>query len=171
MTSRGMTNLPDFRGVFSRGWDNGRGLDSGRTLGSYQADNIKSHSHSGSVGHTDLGTKTTSSNGGGYKLSFSGSTTEAGAHNHDLDFEMDANEFHEPASTLGGGQDGRNDNKVKTRSVGNHTHNFSGFTSEVRNHTHDITLGSHFHNLTIDAFGGTETTVKNVSVIICTRGR
>lgn len=30
-------NLPDLRGEFMRGWDDGRGVDSGRTLGSAQA--------------------------------------------------------------------------------------------------------------------------------------
>lgn len=30
-------NLPDLRGEFIRGWDDGRGVDSGRTLGSAQA--------------------------------------------------------------------------------------------------------------------------------------
>lgn len=34
-------NLPDLRGVVIRGVDNGRGLDSGRTLGSYQGDAIR----------------------------------------------------------------------------------------------------------------------------------
>lgn len=38
-------NLPDMRANFARGWDNGRGVDSGRTLGSYQADYNKSHFH------------------------------------------------------------------------------------------------------------------------------
>ena len=38
-------NLPDLRGEFIRGWDDGRGIDSGRTLGSYQADGFKSHTH------------------------------------------------------------------------------------------------------------------------------
>jgi microcystin-dependent protein len=40
-------NLPDYRGVFFRGMDNGRGLDLGRTLGSYQADEFGSHRHIG----------------------------------------------------------------------------------------------------------------------------
>ena len=39
-------NLPDLRGTFLRGWDNGRGLDPGRTFGSYQEDGFESHSHS-----------------------------------------------------------------------------------------------------------------------------
>lgn len=38
-------NLPDFRGVFLRGLDNGRGFDPSRTLGSLQQDENKSHLH------------------------------------------------------------------------------------------------------------------------------
>jgi microcystin-dependent protein len=37
--------LPDLRGEFPRGWDDGRGIDSGRAFGSAQADALKSHSH------------------------------------------------------------------------------------------------------------------------------
>lgn len=37
--------LPDLRGEFVRGWDNSRGIDTGRTFGSNQADEFKSHSH------------------------------------------------------------------------------------------------------------------------------
>lgn len=37
--------LPDLRAEFVRGLDNGRGVDVGRTLGSAQADNFKSHVH------------------------------------------------------------------------------------------------------------------------------
>ncbi len=40
-------NLPDWRGAFLRGWDDGRGLDSGRAFASYQDSENKSHSHSG----------------------------------------------------------------------------------------------------------------------------
>ena len=34
-------NLPDLRGEFMRGWDDGRGIDSGRVLGSAQGDAIR----------------------------------------------------------------------------------------------------------------------------------
>jgi microcystin-dependent protein len=38
-------NLPDLRGEFIRGWDNARGVDSGRAFGSAQSDDNKSHRH------------------------------------------------------------------------------------------------------------------------------
>ena len=38
--------LPDLRGEFIRGWDDGRGIDSGRAFGSAQADAFESHTHS-----------------------------------------------------------------------------------------------------------------------------
>ena len=38
-------NLPDLRGEFIRGWDDGRGIDAGRVFGSFQADELKSHTH------------------------------------------------------------------------------------------------------------------------------
>lgn len=38
-------NLPDFRGEFLRGWDNGRGVDPGRVIGSAQLDAFQGHKH------------------------------------------------------------------------------------------------------------------------------
>ena len=40
-------NVPDLRGEFIRGWDDSRGIDSGRSFGSAQADELKSHNHIG----------------------------------------------------------------------------------------------------------------------------
>ena len=38
-------NLPDLRGDFIRSWDDGRTVDNGRVIGSWQADEFRSHSH------------------------------------------------------------------------------------------------------------------------------
>lgn len=38
-------NLPDLRGEFVRGWDNGKGTDSGRSFGSFQDEEVGSHLH------------------------------------------------------------------------------------------------------------------------------
>jgi len=37
--------LPDLRGVFIRGWDDGRGLDAGRGILSYAPDTLRKHTH------------------------------------------------------------------------------------------------------------------------------
>ena len=42
-------NVPDLRGEFVRGWDNGKGTDSGRSFASSQADQNKQHNHSASA--------------------------------------------------------------------------------------------------------------------------
>lgn len=42
-------NLPDLRSEFIRGWDGGRGIDPDRILGSSQAAQNKSHTHTGTV--------------------------------------------------------------------------------------------------------------------------
>lgn len=39
-------NLPESRAEFMRGWDNGRGVDTGRVFGSAQADELEAHVHS-----------------------------------------------------------------------------------------------------------------------------
>jgi microcystin-dependent protein len=41
----GFFRLPDTRGEFLRGWDHGRGIDAGRALGSFQAEELKKHRH------------------------------------------------------------------------------------------------------------------------------
>mgnify|MGYP001163802335 CR=1 FL=1 len=71
--------VPDLRGEFMRGWDDSRGIDSGRSFGSTQADELKSHQHNfmgkyaissgnssvGGVGGADYGTTGYTTNTGG----------------------------------------------------------------------------------------------------------
>lgn len=58
-------NLPDLRGEFIRGFDDGRGVDSGRTFGSTQADEFKSHNHDMYVDVTSTGDRLTISDTAG----------------------------------------------------------------------------------------------------------
>ena len=47
-------NLPDLRGEFIRGWDNGRGVDGGRVIGSFQDKDTSTatHTHADGTGGT-----------------------------------------------------------------------------------------------------------------------
>lgn len=47
--------LPDLRGEFIRGWDNGKGIDAGRSFGSSQPDEFKEHTHRIQYTETSLG--------------------------------------------------------------------------------------------------------------------
>lgn len=67
-------NLMDDRGLFERGWDDGRGYDTGRVFGSEQADEFKAHTHShirwggggaGLNGGTDYNTTTATTGSAG----------------------------------------------------------------------------------------------------------
>jgi len=56
-------NVPDLRGEFPRGWDDSRGVDSGRSFGSAQADAFQGHEHF--IGSSSGG-------GGSYNYAFVG---------------------------------------------------------------------------------------------------
>lgn len=51
-TGNGSTtfNLPDLRGYFPRGFDDGAGVDSGRSFGTTQADQFQGHAHGAGFG-------------------------------------------------------------------------------------------------------------------------
>lgn len=71
--------LPDTRGEFVRGFDNGRGVDIDRVLGSSQTDMLKSHNHhleneSGESGTPDTGVALGSRTGGGSEATITTST-------------------------------------------------------------------------------------------------
>lgn len=71
-------NLPDDRGLFERGWDHGRGYDSGRAFGSEQGDAIRNLTGWLTLGDDDSAIKVLSA-GGVFDYSFYGTRITAGA--------------------------------------------------------------------------------------------
>lgn len=73
-------NLPDLRGEFVRGWDDGRGLDSGRAFASIQGQDYQSHNHTGSTagagahshGYSSSGSGMAGRTGNGISTAFAG---------------------------------------------------------------------------------------------------
>ncbi len=154
-------NLPDLRGEFIRGWDDGRGVDGGRTLGSQQTDENKAHNHQASA-----------SSGGAH--SHTGRADIAGAHSHSASTGWEGNHRHAYSET-----NYQNDNsgpisldgdgKIATKYTdyaGGHNHSVSIGTGGA--HTHDLTInssGSHAHEVTVQQSGGSESRPRNVAML------
>ncbi|MGK2740534.1 phage tail protein [Tepidicaulis sp. LMO-SS28] len=131
-------NLPDLRGEFIRGWDDGRGVDSGRMLGSWQDQLFESHGHTG----------TALSNG---SHSHTGSTNTTGNHNHS-----------QTIATSGGGAGGAVLGFSASGSQTAYNINNDG------NHSHSLSInsnGAHTHTLSINETGGSETRPRNVALL------
>ena len=159
-------NLPDPRGKFVRALDDGRGLDAGRGLGSSQADDTRSHSHTGSSGAA-----------GGH--SHTGGSGAAGSHAHTASADVQGNHSHtvNNASSSGGVYGswyyadtgiGANQPSNQVNEAGSHSHNIT--VNAVGDHAHAITInavGDHSHAITINATGGSETRPTNIAFLAC----
>jgi microcystin-dependent protein len=74
-------NIPDLRGEFIRGFDNGRGVDSGRVIGSWQAADNAPHTHEVQQPQTGLSVMLmgNGASGDGSNYSFNDSLSDASA--------------------------------------------------------------------------------------------
>lgn len=132
-------NLPDLRGRFPRFWDDGRGIDIGRTLGSDQAGTIQSHTHTASTSSAGQHTHT-------------GTTSTDGSHTHSVDYGRGEEDVRQ-TGTPGGAYRGYND---ATGAAGEHSHTLNLQAA-----------GDHTHTVTINPTGDTETRPGNVSLLAC----
>ncbi|EMD0970095.1 tail fiber protein, partial [Salmonella enterica] len=119
----------------------------GRAVLSYEADGIKSHTHSASASSADLGTKYTSSFDYGWK-----SSNTTGSHTHAFgsyvnSYWGDSNH----TSFLTG-------SSAQTGAAGDHAH-----TTYIGPHEHSVYIGSHTHDVTVYAAGNAENTVRNIA--------
>jgi microcystin-dependent protein len=133
--------IPDLRGEFIRGWDDGRGIDDGRAFGSAQSDLNKAHSHDGTA-------------------------ESAGAHSHSGSTNTDTHS-HYFATNPGSSYDyGRN---ITSTSLTDAARDERGNTSsDSHSHTLSITSGGvHTHTLDIWSEGGTEARPRNIALLAC----
>lgn len=131
-------NLPDLRGVFLRGWDDGRGVDGGRSLGTVQAGAIQLHGHAasststGSHGHTGSANPNGSHNHGA-------SSGVGGRHSHNAWTDQQGQHGHNARA----GASGWHAHTAWTDQQGWHGHNAS--TDQQGQHQHE-TLGERFND-------------------------
>lgn len=161
-------NLPDLRGEFLRGWDDSRGVDGGRSLGSGQTGALQSHAHSGSSADAGAhGHSGTATSGGAH--SHGASTGTAGEHTHAVK-EGNAGPWWGGGDVLASGDDYTQSIAYysNTLAAGNHSHSVSIGTGGA--HEHALTInsgGTHSHAVAIEATGGAETRPRNVALLAC----
>ena len=142
-------NLPDPRGLQLRFLDDGRGIDVDRVLGSYQADDIRSHNHTGS-------------------------STSAGSHTHTASSDSQGEHTHNVhyGSITPDGADLSVTNEPRNPLNGTDSPTVATSTTKAGAHEHNITINSgvaHTHAITITSTGGTETRSKNIAFLACIR--
>lgn len=125
--------------------------------------NLPSHTHSFSATTSsfDYGTKNTNSIGG-HTHSVSGTTSAAGNHAHHLGLLLvNGGDAQYGYTTIGNNKTrtldwlDRTDNKFpNTNTTGNHTHTWSGTTSNTGAHSHSVGIGAHTHTVSGNT-GGT----------------
>lgn len=133
-------NVQDVRGRFIRSLDEGRGLDFGRTRGSLQADEYRSHAHPAS-------------------------SAAAGSHNHPASSSVEGEHTHqvkegEVVGVVGSGEVLSSGDDLTTGVVAYST------TTPAGSHAHTIYVapdGEHSHLITVNATGGSETRPLNIA--------
>ncbi|MEB2622095.1 phage tail-collar fiber domain-containing protein [Pseudomonas sp. YuFO8] len=161
-------NLPDPRGKFIRVLDDGRGIDVGRVLGSFQADEIRSHSHTGSSSAAGSHSHTGSASAAGYH-GHTASSDSQGAHAHTVK-EGSTNPSMIGGELLASGDDVTQvaGSLSTTSTEGAHAHNIT--VDAAGDHSHVITINAavdHSHAITINATGGGETRPQNIAFLAC----
>lgn len=137
--------LPDLRGEFIRGWDDGRGLDSGRGIGSLQLQSYQSHTHTAS-----------SAGNGDHAHTVTGNTSVNGNHAHTYTDPLVGNDGVKVGSGSGLAAYRTATNGGTTLSNGDHSHTINGTTNFT---------GAHNHTITVNASGDAETRPRNVALM------
>lgn len=139
----GTSGTLDMRGEFIRTWDRGRGIDSGRALGSFQGESFKQHTH---TGNTD----------GAGAHDHGGRTYGGGNHRHALQgYSMSSSNRRSRYSSESSWGPWRGGSYASWS-------NYSG------NHDHGIRRqGNHTHNITMNTTGGAETRPRNKALLLC----
>lgn len=162
-------NLPDLRGEFLRGLDDGRGIDSGRVLGSNQSHSMASHSHAAVAGmqgnHTHGGTTDTQG-----IHSHGGTTDTQGPHQHDSGWGESSGGPYGIARTgvQGSGGTDYDNSSFLTSAAGAHSHALETTAAGAHSHVLETSAaGAHSHSITVAATGGVETRPRNVALLPC----
>ena len=167
--------IPELRGEHLRCWDDGRGIDAGRGIGSWQDSQNRSHAHGAWAdpdgNHSHSAWTDAQGNHGHH-----GWTAGVGDHQHVSPWGQSGGAYNPPWGTWGGNdkigtkdQDGDNTWGL-TSPAGGHAHEFN--TEGAGNHGHNVgigAVGNHNHGIHVNADGGAETRVRTVALLAMIR--
>jgi microcystin-dependent protein len=162
--------LPEVRGEFLRCWDDGRGADSGRAIGTYQVTQNLTHAHTATaaaVGDHVHSAWTDSQGWHGHH----GNTAAIGDHQHVLDQYVPT--FGNDTDRGVGSQSWFSIDSYRnayTSWNGSHGHAFD--TDGAGTHGHNVGIGgagNHTHTLTVAAAGGNEARPRNLAMLAMIR--
>ncbi|MEM4986251.1 phage tail protein [Collimonas sp. H4R21] len=165
-TGDGASNfrIPELRGEMLRCWDDGRGVDAARGIGTWQDSQNRLHGHTASAGAVGDHIHTGWTDAQGWH-GHHGGTTWAGDHAHSVN------------SSPGIGQGAPGGNSVQssggsmaTGVAGGHSHTFD--TDGAGNHQHNIGVGgagNHTHTITVNLDGGNEARPRNLAMLAMIR--
>ena len=175
-------NLPDLRGEYVRGWDDGRGVDSGRNFGSWQDGHNEIHHHI--IDPPAYSGVTSDVSGGSHTHSYSGTTGAGSAHRHNLSGTGHSHVYREPYVTptgddhIAAGTNYNNAYPYKNTQMAAysgysayesaHTHNYSGTTGSGGSWTHHHSFSfklSAFSSYSQGETGGV--VVRNIALLAC----
>lgn len=154
-------NLPEMRAMFARAWDDARGVDPGRGIGSYQPQGNMAHNHGGATGLNGAHTPSGTANVAGSHF-HTGTALAAGSHTNTVPQTRVAGGGGAAASLKSEDSAG---SPLVTNSVGDHTHTLSMTTAP--DHTHILSMNAvpdHAHSIATD---GTESRPFNVALMAC----
>ncbi|NML31780.1 phage tail protein [Paraburkholderia antibiotica] len=156
--------IPELRGESIRCWDDGRGIDASRSIGSWQDSQNRSHAHGASA--AAVGDHT-----------HSAWTDTQGFHDHPVsDYgHIHATRIDARGASSGGnkGYFGPSGGNVNETDVWNSDISQSNIVVDGNgNHAHNVGMngaGGHAHAITVNADGGAETRVRSVALLAMIR--
>ncbi|MFM0642062.1 phage tail protein [Paraburkholderia metrosideri] len=151
--------IPELRGESIRCWDDGRGVDGFREIGSWQDSQNRSHAHGASAGAVGDHAHSAWTDTQGWH----GHTYNDGGHAHGIG--NGGSPGGDTSTVAGPGA-----NRARVTSTDGAGINIS--INGDGNHTHGIGMngaGAHSHAITVNADGGAETRVRNVALLAMIR--
>ena len=161
--------LPELRGEFIRCWDDARGADAGRAIGTFQSFSNVSHAHAASAAAVGDHVHTAWTDSQGWH-GHHGNTYAIGDHVHRQGYPVPQS----AGDTDRGGASSSFsiDNPVNPNTDGGGAHAHSFDTDGAGTHGHNVGIGgagNHSHTINVNADGGNEARPRNVAMLAMIR--